>query len=47
MMISVYKIIYSDSFISSEGGRGLWERPAVSTGKIEADFYARVQAKLK
>ena len=45
-MISVYKIIYSDSLISSEGDRDLWERPAVSTGKREAEFYALIRKKL-
>lgn len=46
-MIPVYKVVFSDSMEHSKGEKGLWTRPAVSTGKMEAEFYDRVMTKLE
>lgn len=56
-IVANFEILFTDSTDESltkrrleravQAGDNLFKRPCVSTGKWEADFYARVQAKLK
>ena len=48
-MVSVYEILFDDSMdrAADRTDRTIYKRACVSTGKMEADFYSKIQARFK